>query len=207
MKAVALLSLAAVSCASAGLTADRTQTQATAPADLPGASSLPLSASDDTPDASADVGRSALDRHGQSIPASYSCVATVLEYLATRNESRGAFDPKKTLAFDTVLFGSWVPDDGIEFTRELSGPSIQKLPRIEVLTQLARREGTAFERLAHLGNAYSMRHPNHSKLSFTPLSGETVNVRMGVAKYDLAFSVHQGNCSLLAVHYLVREEE
>jgi hypothetical protein len=205
-KAVALLSLLAISCAAARMPTDQAPAPASEPA-ASGASPLPVSASGEESDASADAGSSLRNRHGQLIPSSYSCVVSVLEYLATRHESSGAFDPKKTLDFDLGLFGSWVPDDGIEFSRDLPDSSIQKLSRAEVLAQLGHRKGMAFERLAHLGNAYSLPHPNQSGLSFTPSSGEAVNVHMGVAEYELTFNVHQGSCSLRAVHYLVREEE
>jgi hypothetical protein len=207
IKAVFLVSLLAISCASARAPVDQARARVSEASASGGASPTPALASREDSDASVDSGSSLLNRHGQTIPSSYTCVVNVLEYLATRNESKGAFDLKKTRDFDLGLFGSWVPDDGIEFSRDLPVSSIQKLSRAEVQAQLGHRKGMAFERLAHLGNAYSLRHPNQSGLSFTPASGEAVNVHMGVAEYELTFNVHQGVCSLRAVHYLVREEE
>jgi len=102
------------------------------------------------PAASSDAGVRT-DRHGRTYPVQYACIVDLLEYLATRNEFRGVFDAKKTLALDIPRLLSRINPEGIVLKEDTPPATVREFSLRQIERQLRSRQGSAFIALVHLG--------------------------------------------------------
>ena len=159
------------------------------------------------------------DRHGNPIPEQYACTVEVLEWLAKNFAAIASpnldANLRPNLAELTAHLANSVRFVDDDFTSSAGGggtrphatdPQLKATlqPR-QIELQLNARKGIAFFRLTNLGRAYSLTHPNHSKLSFRSLNDRVI-VDVGVKSYELTFELG-ADCRLEEVHYLIVEAE
>lgn len=160
------------------------------------------------------------DRHGRPVPEEFACTVEFLEHLTRHHQAIASPDLPDALRPDLATLAAYFSATGVTFSGVDFAPSPpgaatsgRKTTRVveatlepnEIERQLRDRKGLAFFRLTKLGHDYSIRHPNHSSLTFKP-TGDGVVVAVGVEGYELTFRL-RGGCFLEEVHYLIIEAD
>jgi len=158
------------------------------------------------------------DRHGRPVPTEYRCVLGFLDYLSRNYSALASADMDPALRPDPAVLTAYVDPNGVTFadadvvpSREQVGAEQRATKSVvkatlspkEIEHQFRERRGIAFLRLTKLGHSYSLAHPNHSRLVFTPSEQRMV---VGVGEgFELLFK--RDSCRVVELHYLTIEVE